>query len=102
MNINKFNKLFSKTCDEIYAIVGEKQQYDKADAKIMLDGAIEIISRNFKIHEHRLVACQNRVNRIGSVYAEKFSKTMGFEGAMLALTLGILEGTGEIKLDSGV
>jgi hypothetical protein len=102
MNIKKFNKLFSKTCDEIYAIVGEKERYDKADAQIMLNGATGVIIRIFKIHEHRLLACRNSVDRIGAAYAEILTKTMGFEGGIFALTLGILEGTGEINLNSGL
>ena len=101
MNIKKFNKLFSKACDEIFAIVGEKEHYDKTDAQIMLNGAPGVIIRIFKIHEYRLVACKNSVDRIGTAYAEALTKTMGFEGGLFALTLGILEGTGEINLNSG-
>ncbi len=102
MKITKFNKLFAKTCDDIYALVGEKANYDKSDSDIMLNGATEIISRNFKIDENRIGAFENKIGRITQEYAIGFSKTMGFEGAILSLTFGILEGTGEIGIKGGL
>jgi len=102
MNINKFNKIFSKTCDEIYAIVGDKQHYRKEDAEKMLDGATPIILNIFGIHEQRFIACRNKTNRIGERYLEGMQKTMGFEAAILAMTFGVLEGTGEIKEGAGM
>ena len=102
MKINKFNKIFSKTCDDIYALVGDKENYDKSDADIMLKGAAEIIVRNFKIDENKISAFENKIDRITKEYAIGFSKTMGFEGAIMALTFGILEGTGEIGNKGGL
>ena len=101
MNIAKFNKLFAKTCDETYALVGERKHYSKEDALVMMDGATPIIIRNFKIHEQRIVSCENKINRIGKEYLKCMQKTMGFEGVILSMTFGILEGASEIKEGAG-
>ena len=102
MKAKSFNQKFSKVCDDVYAIVGEKETYSKEDAEVMLNGATEIITKHFNIHAVRLSACQNRVASRSKNYAEKLAKTMGFEGAILALTFGILEGTGEISENGGI
>ncbi len=101
MNHNKFNKTFGKTCDDIYKLVGEKENYNKNDAEIMLKGAPEIILRNYKIDINRYNAFENKILSLSVKYAEKLSVTMGFEGSILAMTFGILEGTGIIGINGG-
>ncbi len=101
MKFREFKKIYPEACDEIYNIIGDKKEYSKKDALKMAKKAIPIFAKRFQISKKSINERQQEIDERISDYVEPFFKVNGFDGILMGICFGLLEGSGKEKIGFG-